>query len=656
MRRHPFFRWLLLVAVLLPALAQAREPAAAPSIQIGGLPGQPRVILAARGDHISRVPAPAGLRPASAQAAVINVTYNGFSNEARQAFQRAVDIWSGLITSPLPIKVVATWEPLPSGVLGAAGPNNFYRDFPQAPQSSTWYAVALANKLAGTDLNGATEEIDASFNSNFSDWYFGTDGQTPAGEYDLVTVVLHELGHGLGFVDSMNYAGGVGSWGAQSGRPFIYDRFVVNGAGQQLVNTNIFANSSTALGAQLRSNNIFFSGPLATAGAGGTRPKLYAPSTWQDGSSIAHLDSATYPTGNPNTLMRPALPDGTSIHDPGPITMGIFQDLGWTTETAADTPIAGLTATNNGPTPLGSPTTLTAQIGSGTNVSYAWDFGDGNSGIAGGTATPHTYAATGQYQATVTATNSVSSATATTTVVVTNAGISGLQADANGPTNLGNLTTFTATVAGGTNVSYAWDFGDGSSGSGASVAHAYQAIGLYSASVTASNSTGSSSFPLSVEVLPASVGATITSAAGGTLATPDGSFSAVFPTGAVAQTVYISYTAHLAPSQPLASDLALLRDFTLEARTSDGRALTQFALPYTLAINYTDAELAARGIDETNLKLIERDGSGWKNSLPCTGCAVDTATNRITISLDYVGEFAVVGKQQPRLFLPMIYR
>ncbi|MEZ4645059.1 MAG: PKD domain-containing protein [Chloroflexota bacterium] len=56
------------------------------------------------------------------------------------------------------------------------------------------------------------------------------------------------------------------------------------------------------------------------------------------------------------------------------------------------------------------------------------------------------------------------------------------------PTELGQSTQFTATVSNGSNVSYTWNFGDGSGGNGATPAHTYVAeVGSYTAVVTASN-------------------------------------------------------------------------------------------------------------------------------------------------------------------------
>ena len=84
----------------------------------------------------------------------------------------------------------------------------------------------------------------------------------------------------------------------------------------------------------------------------------------------------------------------------------------------ADCPIAitGLSATNDSPTGWGDPTTFTATVSSGTNISYDWAFGDGNSGS--GANPSHTYGSVGSYTATVTATNILSLLKSTTVVSI----------------------------------------------------------------------------------------------------------------------------------------------------------------------------------------------------------------------------------------------
>ena len=275
---------------------------------------------------------------ADARTATINVTYHDYPPQAQAAFDYAVKIWESLIVSTVPITVDAFWRPLGPNILGQAGSNNFWRNTPGA-QPNTWYTVALANQLAARDLSPGETDMTSTLSSTFN-WYFGTDGKTPADQVDFVTVALHELLHGIGNIGFIDYNNGQGRWGYDTGFPGSYDRFIKNGNGQSLLNTNFFPNPSLALGNQLTSNNLFFDGSNAVAANNGIRPKLYAPNPWQSGSSIYHLDESTYPKGNPNSLDTPYISYGEAIHNPGPITLGILKDQGWNlTPPSCDDPI-----------------------------------------------------------------------------------------------------------------------------------------------------------------------------------------------------------------------------------------------------------------------------------------------------------------------------
>ncbi len=334
---------LLALLILVGGLAAPalHTSAAAPApVKMASMPGM-QVITYYAGpvEHPVKVPPPdAFLQRAQgvgAQTATITVNYNGtWDTNAQSAFDYAATIWESLITSPVDIVVNASWEPLGFGVLGSAGAENYYRDFPNAPQAGTWYPTALANKLAGLDLDtyyGAPDvEIQARFNSTFSGWYLGTDGN-PGSQVDFASVVLHELGHGLGFSGSMRIgtptcSTGNGCWGGGSGFPFIYDRFAVNGSGQYLISS--FANNSPELAAQLTSGSIYFNGTNAMKANGNANVKLYAPNPWKPGSSYSHLDEIF--NGTPNALMTYSIGSGESIHNPGPVMLCMFKDVGWT--------------------------------------------------------------------------------------------------------------------------------------------------------------------------------------------------------------------------------------------------------------------------------------------------------------------------------------
>jgi hypothetical protein len=113
------------------------------------------------------------------------------------AFEHAAAIWSARLDSAVPIRIRARFVPLGPGVLGSAGPLAVFRDFPNAPLAGTWYHVALANKLAGVDLAPGLDDIGTNFSTNFN-FYLGLDNNHGPLN-DLVAVLLHEFGHGLGF-------------------------------------------------------------------------------------------------------------------------------------------------------------------------------------------------------------------------------------------------------------------------------------------------------------------------------------------------------------------------------------------------------------------------------------------------------------------------
>lgn len=150
-------------------------------------------------------------------------------------FNYAAGIWGALLPSDVTIRVEARFNPqscdASSAVLGSAGPISVFRDFAGAEFGSVWYHVALANKQAGIDLEPGDNDISATFNSAIdnndnclagTNWYYGFDGND-GGDVELLPVLLHEFGHGLGFSTL------VGSNGAEFlGFSDLYESFLLD--------------------------------------------------------------------------------------------------------------------------------------------------------------------------------------------------------------------------------------------------------------------------------------------------------------------------------------------------------------------------------------------------------------------------------------------
>jgi PKD repeat protein len=126
----------------------------------------------------------------------------------------------------------------------------------------------------------------------------------------------------------------------------------------------------------------------------------------------------------------------------------------------------------------------------GTIASYAWDFGDGTTGT--GATANHNYAAEGTYTVKLKVTdNSGGVSEVSHDITVTDPNALPTAAFTSSTTDLtASLNGSTSTDPDGTIASYEWDFGDGTTGSGATIDHAYAAAGTYDVKLTVTDNRG----------------------------------------------------------------------------------------------------------------------------------------------------------------------
>lgn len=250
------------------------------------------------------------------------------------AFQYAADLWGARIETDVTIRVEASFDPLScnafGAVLGAAGPETAHSNFNGAPLTNTWYPAALANAITDSDNNGGQVEIIAFFNSELGKpncltgtfFYYGLDGNEGL-NIDFVTVLAHELGHGLGFLSLSNPSTGQEPSG-------LTDAFSVHledhDSGDLFPDMTDFERAS----ASVDTGDLHWVGPTAVdAGdflTGGRHSsghiRMYAPNPVEPGSSVSHWDTVV----TPNQMMEPSF---TSVLHNIDLELALFADLGY---------------------------------------------------------------------------------------------------------------------------------------------------------------------------------------------------------------------------------------------------------------------------------------------------------------------------------------
>lgn len=268
--------------------------------------------------------------------ATFDVTYtdpmgSGFNDSVdganrRRALEAAISAWTKVIQGTVPIKINASMEDIDDGdddpdtsVLAVASPVEFWlTDGKAIPSALEWQL----KKRRSPDAGDADIEVLANTKA---DWDYAVNGVAARGKASFVYTLIHEIGHGLGFVDSFDIE--IGEYANTV--PFIYDTFLNRTSNARNRLTDRTGDQAIE---DMQSGDLFFDGPNAIdASRRSIRPlpmiKLYAPDPYEPGSSISHVDQQTYADFKTGLMTPVDFGSGTDKIDI--LTLGILKDLGY---------------------------------------------------------------------------------------------------------------------------------------------------------------------------------------------------------------------------------------------------------------------------------------------------------------------------------------
>lgn len=257
--------------------------------------------------------------------------------EARlEAVELAAAVWAQVLTSDVPIRVGVRFDPLggseTSGALGLGGTASVFRDFAGAPRPATWYPSALADRLAGVDLEPTDVDVTLTFNSDTdgdtflgtSHFYYGFDAAPPEGDVDFVSVALHELAHGLGFITFVDLATGEKLLGYDDAFLLFLEN---HGASPpdfpSMTDAQRLAAYTAGTALHWRGASAVAAGTGLTGGVGaGGHLEMYSPDPTEALQSLVHLSAAIAP----DELVEPFYTGPSTRLE---LTRALFDDLGW---------------------------------------------------------------------------------------------------------------------------------------------------------------------------------------------------------------------------------------------------------------------------------------------------------------------------------------
>ena len=144
----------------------------------------------------------------------------------------------------------------------------------------------------------------------------------------------------------------------------------------------------------------------------------------------------------------------------------------------------------------------------GQTQTYSWDFGDGLNGT--GPTVTHRFTRQSVYTVQLRVSNNLGQAATSSQQVPVTATLAGTVNFTFSPTTPGvnDDVFFNASSSTVTSVTFSWDFGDGSRGTGVTTSHQFSRVGIYTVTLTATNDVGQSATNQTPRTVPVSASST----------------------------------------------------------------------------------------------------------------------------------------------------
>jgi len=256
-----------------------------------------------------------------------NQVGNAELKQVQGVVSHAIDIYSNLLIGPRPVRLKITFEDQ-GGTTCATGAPEWSRTVPGLP--GIWWPSPLACQLANVDIPAAPAwHAHIEINSrmvNQHDYDYSLTPDVPGGKIDFLHVMLHELGHCMGFVNLCNDDG---SWHDGTSDLHSWSLWYEDFFGDYV--QFVFLNQAERYVA-LESDALYWWDDYVEASCGGPF-QVYAPffGPALPENNASHWD----PSHSPNELMEPTVT--RNLRDLGMLSPAL-RDLGWTVVSVAFMP------------------------------------------------------------------------------------------------------------------------------------------------------------------------------------------------------------------------------------------------------------------------------------------------------------------------------